>query len=235
MTEQTQSLTKLNDEIKRELADDYTCKVLLATTFKKLSFDQMRQAILEWMIRWFTFKNFLQKDIYAVPYGGWYSLITSIDFARKVWQDGWIVWTDIPVFTKTKWEDWIERIESCTMTVKKRFADWYVWDFSAIVYFFEYYKAWKTYNWEYTPSLWDTKPHTMIAKVAEMHALRKACPEKLDKQYIEEEMIDTSRLNSEDLKVGVDEVLWNMSSEEETIEAKVEENWTAEIAEEIFE
>jgi hypothetical protein len=29
---------------------------------------------------------------------------------------------------------------------------------------------------------------TMIAKVAEMHALRKACPEELAKSYIEEEM-----------------------------------------------
>lgn len=231
MSEQSLSLTKLNDEIKRELADEYTSKVLLATTFKKLNFEQMRQAILEWMIRWFTFKNFLQKDIYAVPYGGSYSLITSIDFARKVWQDGGIVWTTIPEYETVVLEDWKTKIVSCTITVKKRFADGYVWDFSAIVYFDEYYKEGKTWDWKYTPSLWDTKPRTMIAKVAEMHALRKACPEKLDKQYIEEEIYDTARIDSEDMKAWVDEVLWNMAPVQE---AEVEETWAAEVAEEVF-
>ena len=61
--------------------------------------------------------------------------------------------------------------------------DDYVGDYSATVFFSEYYKTGKNGK----PSLWDTKPRTMIAKVAEMHALRMACPEELSKAYIEED------------------------------------------------
>lgn len=44
----------------------------------------------------------------------------------------------------------------------------------------------------------------MIAKVAEMHALRKACPEVLSQQYVEEEMTET-KLAIEKPKVDFEE------------------------------
>ena len=126
------------------------------------------------MIRWFEFKNFLQKDVYAIKYGSGYTLITSIDYSRKIGQKSGIVWKTEPVF-----EIWAEnKIISCTVTVKKRFQDGYVGDFSAKVYFEEYNTGMQN---------WKTKPRTMIAKVAEMHALRMACPEEMRQQYVEEE------------------------------------------------
>ena len=167
-------LKDYNEEVSRELADEYTQKALIATTFKNFTPDLMRQAIVEGMIRWFEFKNFLQKDVYAIKYGSGYTLITSIDYSRKIGQKSGIVWKTEPVF-----EIWAEnKIISCTVTVKKRFQDGYVGDFSAKVYFEEYNTGMQN---------WKTKPRTMIAKVAEMHALRMACPEEMRQQYVEEE------------------------------------------------
>jgi hypothetical protein len=44
-------------------------RALLATTFKDLSEVNMKKAILEGHIRGYTFKDFLQKDVYAVKFG----------------------------------------------------------------------------------------------------------------------------------------------------------------------
>ena len=76
-----------------------------------------------------------------------------------------------------------KKIISCTVTVQRK-IDGYVGDFTATVYFDEYYKAGRNGY----PSLWNSKPRTMISKVAEMHALRMACPEELSQSYIEEEI-----------------------------------------------
>ena len=148
----------------------------------------MKQAVLEGALRGFTFKDFLEKNVYAIKYGNSYSLVTSVDFNRKLGMEGGIVGTEVPTYEVEGQEDGKVKIISCTVTVKKMFEGGHVGDFSAQVFFDEYYKAGKEYNGKYTPSMWDQKPRTMIAKVAEMHALRKACPKELSQSYIEEEI-----------------------------------------------
>lgn len=168
----------INTEINKELSSPEVGKALLATTFKGLTPVTMKQAIMEGMIRGFAFKDFLEKNVYAIPFKDGYSLITSIDFARKKGMKGNVVGKTAPEYEESN-----GKIVSCTVTVK-RLVSGHIGDFTAKVYFSEYYKAGKNGY----PSLWDTKPRTMLAKVAEMHALRMACPEELSQAYIEEEL-----------------------------------------------
>lgn len=188
MAEKTQ-IQLINEEINRELEDVKTGQALLATTFKGLDATLMKKAIMEGMIRGFTFKNFLQKDIYALPFNNkvgntWektYSLITSIDYARKIAQKSGQCGKKEPVYTFKETGE----IETCSVTVQKLVGN-YVGDYTATVYFDEYNKK---------KNLWIDKPKTMIAKVAEMHSLRSAFPEQLEKLYVEEEIGKVSRLN----------------------------------------
>lgn len=177
---ETKSITVLNKEISKELSDPAVGRALLATTFKGLSDESMRKAIFEGMIRGFKFKDFLEKNVYAIPFSNGYSLVTSIDYARKLGAKNGVVGVTKPTYVM---DDKNKEIVSCEITVKKK-VDGYVGDFTAEVFFDEYYKAGKNGY----PSLWDSKPRTMIAKVAESHALRKACPEVLAQMYTEEEM-----------------------------------------------
>ena len=182
-------LSLIKQEINTQLADKEVVQSLLATTFKKLSVENMKAALMEGMIRGFSFKDFLEKNVYAIKYGDGYSLVTSIDNNRKIGMRSGIVGTDAPVYVMTdeKTASGIPQPLSCEITVH-RMIDGHIGDFTALVYFDEYYKKGNTYNGNYTPSMWDQKPRTMIAKVAEMHALRKACPEELAQAYVEEEM-----------------------------------------------
>lgn len=163
----------INAEISRELANEAVGRALLATTFKGLNATSMRQAIMEGMIRGFTFKDFLEKNVYAIPYGNGYSLITSIDYARKKGMRAGIVGKNAPIFEMDG-----GHIISCSVTVKRRVKQ-DIGEYTATVYFDEYTTG---------KNLWTSKPRTMIAKVAEMHALRMACPEELSQTYTEEEM-----------------------------------------------
>lgn len=172
MEENKGLIVAFNQEITRELKDPAVGRALLATTFKGLTDTSMRQAILEGMIRGFKFKNFLSRDVYAIPYGSGYSLVTSIDYARKVGASGGVNGKSKPVFI---YKDGGE-VESCDVTVFKK--DGHEAGYTASVYFDEYTTG---------KNLWKSKPRTMIAKVAEMHALRMACPEELSKVYAEEE------------------------------------------------
>ena len=129
--------------------------------------------MFEGMTRGFTFKNFLEKDVYAIPFKDRYSLITSIDYARKLGMRSGVVGKSEPTI-----EEKDGNVISCTVTIKRKVND-YVGDYTAKVYFDEYNTG---------KNLWLTKPRTMICKVAEMHALRSACPEEMDKVYVEEEM-----------------------------------------------
>jgi hypothetical protein len=172
------TLEIINKEINQELTPT-TANALLATTFKGLTGPVMKQAIMEGMMRGFTFKDFLEKNVYAIPFSSGYSLITSIDYARKIGMRSGVVGTSKPEFEN----DEKGHPVACTITVKRKVGE-YVGEYSATAYFDEYYKA----GYKGKPSLWDTKPRTMLAKVAEMHALRKACPEELAKAYVEEEM-----------------------------------------------
>jgi hypothetical protein len=171
-------LENINKEISTELDKEEIRRLLLATTFKNLNEVSMKKAIYEGMVRGFTFRDFLEKNVYAIPFKDGYSLVTSIDYARKVGMRSGIVGKKAPEFTTTD-----GKLESCTVTVQRKVGE-YIGDFTATVYFDEYYKAGKNGF----PSLWDSKPRTMIAKVAEMHAIRMACPEELSQAYVEEEL-----------------------------------------------
>jgi hypothetical protein len=170
----TTNIQQFNEEVSRELANKDTFNMLVATTFKGLNETNMKLAIVEGMTRGFTFKDFLEKNIYAIPYGDGYSLVTSIDYARKVGMRSGVVGKSEPTYEV----DVNGKIISCAVTIKKSVGN-IVGDFSARVYFSEY----TTHE-----NLWTKKPRTMIAKVAEMHALRMACPEELSHLYTVEEL-----------------------------------------------
>lgn len=181
-------IAKIQQEITTQLANKEVLKALVATTFKGLSEVIVPQAMLEGMIRGYTFKDFLEKNIYAVKFGPGYSLVTSIDHNRKIGMASGIVGTDEPIYEMTdeKTASGIPKPLSAKVTVH-RMIDGHVGAFTGKVYFDEYYKEGSTWEGKYKPSMWDAKPRTMLAKVAEMHALRKACPEKLSQAYVEEE------------------------------------------------
>ena len=167
------TIEQINKEMNVELATPETSRALLATTFKGLTQNAMKQAIMEGMMRGYTFKDFLEKNIYAIPYGSGYSLITSVDYARKVGMRSGVVGVSAPTYEMDG-----DKVVSCTVTVKRKIEE-YVGEYTATVYLAEYSTG---------RNLWTSKPRTMLAKVAEMHALRKACPEELSQAYVEEEM-----------------------------------------------
>lgn len=168
------NLITIKEEINKQIADKEVFGTLLATTFKGLEGATAKRAMLEGMMRGFTFKDFLEKNVYAIPFKGAYSLVSSIDYARKLGMRSGVVGVSAPSYELFGADN---KVISCTITVKRKVEE-YVGEYSATVYFDEYNTG---YN------LWKTKPKTMIAKVAEMHALRKACPEELSQVYVEED------------------------------------------------
>jgi len=167
------NLITLKEEINKQIADKESFSVLLSTTFKGLIAQVAKRAMLEGMMRGFTFEDFLQKNVYAIPFKDGYSLVTSIDYVRKVGMRSGVVGKTAPIFNEKE-----GKVVSCTITVKKTTSG-IVGEFSATVFFEEYTTG---------RNLWVSKPRTMISKVAEMHALRMACPEELSQMYIEEDM-----------------------------------------------
>lgn len=165
-------LVSLKNEITKQLGDKETFNTLLSTTFKGLQPTVVKRAIMEGMMRGFEFKDFLEKNIYAIPFKGAYSLVTSIDYARKLGMRSGVVGKSAPTFEMDG-----KKILSCTITVKRKVRE-YVGEYTATVFFDEYTTG---------RNLWTSKPRTMIAKVAEMHALRMACPEEMSQVYVEEE------------------------------------------------
>lgn len=176
--EQESKVALIKSEINKQLGDAETLKSLLDTTFKGLEAPVAKRAMLEGMLRGFTFQDFLERNVYAIPYSNSYSLVTSIDHSRKIGAKSGIVGVDEPRYEYNV-DSHSDYPISCSMTVHKRFPDGYVGDFTATVFFKEYSTG---------KNLWTSKPRTMIAKVAEMHALRKACPEELAQSYVEEEI-----------------------------------------------
>jgi len=178
----------ITQEIGKQLATKEVAGALLQTTFKGFSELNMRKAIFEGMMRGFSFKDFLEKNVYAIPYGQTYSLVNSIDYTRKIAMRSGLAGKSEPIFE----EDENGAPKSCKITVK-RHADGTTGEYTAKVYFKEYSTG---------RNLWVTKPHTMIAKVAEMHALRSAFPEEMAQVYVEEEFEkETETLPTEE-KVG---------------------------------
>ena len=164
----------VNQEITNQFSNQETATALLSTTFKGLQAPVAKQALLEGMLRGFTFENFLKKDVYAIPFSSGYSLVTSIDWARKVAAQAGLAGKDAPIYQLDDKGNTI----SCSMSVYK-IIEGVRCPFTSLVFFKEYSTG---------KNLWTSKPMTMIAKVAEMHALRMAFPEVLDKAYVEEEM-----------------------------------------------
>lgn len=181
-------LVKVNEEINNQFANPEVVKGLLTHTFKGLTIEKAREAALEARMRGFEFKDFLEKNVYAIPYGSGYSLVSSIDHARKIGMKSGVIGTMAPVYEMAADG---KTIISCSVTVKRRIGE-DIGEFTALVYFDEYVSS---------KSIWREKPRTMIAKVAEMHALRKACPEELAQAYVEEEMEKGSK---ESVIVNVD-------------------------------
>jgi len=178
MKKETQ-LETISIELNKELAKKEIVNALLKTTFKGLTEDNLRKAMFEGMMRGFKFKDFLEKNIYAIPfkdkYGNQtYSLVSSIDNVRKIAMRSGLAGKSKPEFEELE----NGKIISCTITVKRN-VDGIIGDYTAQVFFDEY---------DTGKNIWFTKPHTMIAKVAEMHALRSAFPEEISQQYIEEEL-----------------------------------------------
>lgn len=165
-------LSIISKEISKELATKESINALLQTTFKGFSELNMRKAIVEGMMRGFSFKDFLEKNVYAIPYGQNYSLVNSIDYTRKIAMRSGLAGKSEPKFIEQD-----GKIISCSITIK-RSVNGVIGEYTATVYFNEYTTG---------RNLWVTKPHTMIAKVAEMHALRSAFPEEMAQVYVEEE------------------------------------------------
>jgi hypothetical protein len=179
------NLVAINNEINVQLADETVKRALLATTFKGLQPTVMKQAIMEGMMRGFTFKEFLERDIYPIPYGSGYSLVESIGHVRKIGMRAGIVGKSAPSYEMDG-----KNVVSCTITVKRN-VNGYIGEYTATVFFSEFTTG---------KNLWVSKPRMMLAKVSEMHALRMACPEELAQAYIEEEM--ESEIVREESKVA---------------------------------
>ena len=171
---ETSIIEAYKKEINAQLSNAETMRSLISTTFNDMEAATVKRAMLEGYMRGFTLNNFLKKDVYAIPFKNSYSLVTSIYYARKIGQSAGIVGKEEPKYT----EDKNGNILTCSITLKKKTGD-YIGNFSSTVYFKEYSTG---------KQQWATKPRTMIAKVAEMHALRMACPEEAQQMYAEEEM-----------------------------------------------
>lgn len=167
----TKSLAIVNKEISKELADPAIVRGLLATTFKGLQEPIMRQAIFEGIVRGFKFKDFLEGNVFAIPFGSGYSLVTSIKYANKIAQKNG-VWVSGPKFEMEE-----KKIVSCSITAYKRIGQ-DIGEWTATVFFDEYTTG---------KNLWNSKPRTMLAKVCLSHVYRMACPEEMSQVYTAEE------------------------------------------------
>lgn len=190
---ETQAIVvKIQNEVTAQLASKEVMIALISTTFKDFSEIMVKQAITEGMIRGFSFQDFLNKNVYAIKYGNGYSLVASIDYSRKIGMKSGVVGKSAPIYTYTT----DGNIETCTITIEKRFTDGYVGRFTETVYFVEYTTG---------KNQWVSKPRTMIAKVAEMHALRQACPEELAQSYVEEEV--QKEVESPEILISEEEII----------------------------
>jgi len=175
-------------KINTELANVETMNSLLQTTFKGLQAPMAKRAMLEGYLRGFELDDFLKKNVYAIPFKNEYSLVTSIDYARKIGQKSGVVGKSAPEFEEKE-----GKVISCTITIKKK-VDEHIGDFTATVYMDEYSTG---------KQQWASKPRTMLAKVAEMHALRMACPEEAQQMYTEEEY-DREAITAEYVEKEID-------------------------------
>lgn len=162
--------------IKNEVSISITPEVaqtLIAGKFEGFNQEQVQSAVLQARLMGFDLKDILVGDIYAVSYGGKVQILNSIANARKIGQKSGIVGKSAPSFER----DDSGNLIACSVTVQKM-TNGHIGNYTATVFFGEYSTG---------KNLWASKPHSMIAKVAETHALRMACPEEMSQVYIEEE------------------------------------------------
>lgn len=167
------NLVELKNEVNAQIGDRETFETLVQVTFKGLTPQLAKRAFLEGRMRGWKLESFLKKDVYAVPFSNGYSLVTSIDYSRKIGQKSGVVGKSEPKYV----DNADGKCVTCSVTIEKM-TDGHLGEFTATVYFEEYNTG---------KQQWASKPRTMIAKVAEMHALRMACPEELSQAYVEEE------------------------------------------------
>jgi phage recombination protein Bet len=188
MSKETSLVERVSQEIAFELKNEKAIKVLIATTFKDFDVEMVKQALFEGMMRGFSFKDFVEKKVYALRFynnkaGKYeYSLVTSIDHIREIAMKNGQCGKGSPVYTFKA----DGKVETCEIYVERN-SNGVVGKYSALVYFDEFNTS---------KNLWTSKPKMMIAKVAEAHALRQAFPEELSKYYTEEEMqkeVDNSK------------------------------------------
>lgn len=121
----------------------------------------------------------LMKQLYFIKYGegekAKVSYVTSIDGYRIIaHRTGLFAGVDLPIYEYDK----TGRVTHCAITVHKIVQNQIV-GFGAKVKFSEY---------NTNQNNWSKMPETMIAKVAEAHALRKAFPNDLSGIYTQDEM-----------------------------------------------
>lgn len=174
-----------NKELDSQLSDSSVMRALIATTFSGFRNELIvKQACLEAMMRGYSFQDILSKKIYAIPFKGSYALVQSIADVRAIAMKSGQVGKSAPTYV----EDDKGNIISCSITIKKKIGET-VGDYTATVFF-------KEYNTGYNQ--WASKPRTMIAKVAEMHANRMAFPEVLHQAYIEGEFEESTTKKNAD-------------------------------------
>ena len=125
------------------------------------------------------------------------SIQTSIDGFRVIAErSGDYAGQDEPIFT----EEGIKLI-SCKVTVYRFRGDVRYPAAVGVAYWLEYVQVDKEGN---TAGLWKKMPHTMLAKVAEALALRKAYPQDLSGLYTSDEMnqADEIKTDSAELKIA---------------------------------
>ncbi len=180
------------------LSNKEVFNALAQNTFKGLEPANVPKALLEGMMRGYSIKDFMIKKIYATPF--WnskeqrqdYALVQSISDVRAIAMRSGQSGKSEPRFTF----DENKKVESCSVTVWKKDGD--DRGYTATVYFDEYEQPpFKKKDGTEILGMWQKKSKTMIAKVAEMHALRMAFPEELSDLYIEEEFEKENVIHAE--------------------------------------
>lgn len=131
----------------------------------------------------------LAKQISLINFGGTWQITTTIDGYRALAeQTGAYAGSDAAVFTHT---DDPNKPHTASVTVWKLVGGQRV-PFTATVYYAEYMGR---------APIWREKPFTMLSKVAESHALRKAFPSTLSGMYTPDEMAQAGPvITSADIK-----------------------------------
>lgn len=182
-------IMQIKKSVLKDLENPNTVLELMRITFK--GFQEaaiVQQAVLEARIKGFSLEDFLKKNIYAIPV--WnaaekkmgYMLVEAIKNVRKTAMKSGQTGKSKPAYEYN--DD--GTIRSCTVTIYKK--DGHQDGYTSTAFFSEFEKppSKDKYGKE-IPGMWQKMPHNMIAKVAEMHALRTAFPEELGESYIEEE------------------------------------------------